>query len=80
MAASVPAHRAPDVGPDGMSEGRRAVAGTDLRHAMKVALEVESLCGIYLQVLALGEPALLDADQMAQVLEKFRHYGQAAGR
>jgi len=55
-------------------------AGTDLRHAMKVALEVESLCGIYLQVLALGEPALLDADQMAQVLEKFRHYGQAAGR
>lgn len=51
-------------------------AGRSLGHAMKVALEVESLCEVYLKALAVGVPVVLDADQMAAVIEKFRHYGQ----
>jgi L-fuculose-phosphate aldolase len=51
-------------------------AGPTLARAMKVALEIESLCEVYLKALAVGEPALLDAAQMAAVIEKFRHYGQ----
>ena len=51
--------------------------GSTLAQAMKVAVEVEALCGIYLQALAVGEPALLDAAQMAKVIERFRHYGRA---
>lgn len=53
-------------------------AGTTVAHAMKVVQEVESLCQVYLQALAVGEPALLSADDMATVLEKFRTYGRAA--
>lgn len=51
--------------------------GTTLAQAMKVALEVEALCGIYLQTLAVGEPALLSDVQMAEVIERFKTYGQA---
>jgi L-fuculose-phosphate aldolase len=55
-------------------------AGTTVAQAMKIALEIESLCGTYLQALAVGKPALLDAAQMAEVIEKFRHYGRTARR
>jgi len=51
-------------------------AGGTLALAMKVAVEVEALCEIYLKLLPLGEPARLDREQMAEVLAKFRHYGQ----
>jgi L-fuculose-phosphate aldolase len=47
---------------------------------MKVAQEIESLCEVYLKALAVGEPSRLDDAQMAEVIEKFRHYGQAAPR
>ena len=50
--------------------------GTDLAHAAKVAVEVEALCGIYLQALAVGEPLLLSAGQMAEVLDRFKSYGR----
>ena len=53
-------------------------AGTTLAHAMKVVQEVESLCQIYLQTLAVGEPVLLSPAHMAEVLEKFRSYGRTA--
>lgn len=53
-------------------------AGATLARAMKVTLEVESLSETYLKALAVGEPPLLDAAQMAAVIEKFRHYGQPA--
>jgi len=52
-------------------------AGATLAQAMKVALEVESLCGIYLQTLAVGEPTLLSKEQMAEVIERFKSYGRA---
>ncbi len=51
--------------------------GTTLAHALKVALEIEALCGIYLQALAVGEPVLLTPRQMAEVILRFRTYGQA---
>ena len=50
--------------------------GRTLARALKVAVEVESLCGVYLQALAAGEPVLLDDAQMDEALERFRHYGQ----
>ena len=53
-------------------------AGPTMSQALKVVEEVESLCGMYLQALAVGEPALLSGAQMAEVLEKFRSYGKAA--
>jgi L-fuculose-phosphate aldolase len=51
--------------------------GGSLAAALKVAIEVEALCGIYLQSLALGEPVHLSREEMAQVLQRFRQYGQA---
>lgn len=55
-------------------------AGATLAKAMKVMQEVESLCEVYLKALAVAEPPLLGAAQMAEVIEKFRHYGQPAAR
>lgn len=53
-------------------------AGGSLREALKVAVEVESLCQSYLAALAVGEPALLGPAEMDEVLERFAGYGQAA--
>ena len=55
-------------------------AGASVAQAMKVMLEVESLCRVYLQALAVGEPALLSDAEMAQVIGKFRNYGRRARR
>ena len=55
-------------------------AGPTLARAMKVALEIESLCETYLKALAVGEPVLLTPAEMAEVIERFRRYGQAAHR
>ena len=54
--------------------------GATLAQAMKVAVEIEALCGIYLQALAVGEPALLSGAQMAEVIERFKSYGKARRR
>lgn len=54
--------------------------GRSMAQALKLMVEVESLCQTYLLALAVGEPALLEADEMAGVLDKFRHYGQPGGR
>ena len=50
--------------------------GADLKRAMAVAIEVESLCEQYWSALQLGEPQLLSAEQMQLVHEKFKTYGQ----
>ena len=54
--------------------------GATLSAAMKVAIEIEALCEIYMKLLPLGEPVHLNREQMAEVLEKFRHYGQTRPR
>jgi L-fuculose-phosphate aldolase len=52
-------------------------AGATLAQAMKIAIEIESLCEVYLKTLAVAEPAHLNAEQMAEVLDKFRTYGRS---
>lgn len=52
-------------------------AGATLAEAMKVVQEIESLCEVYLEALAVGEPHVLGADEMAVVIDKFRTYGRA---
>jgi L-fuculose-phosphate aldolase len=52
-------------------------AGATLAQAMKIAIEIEALCEIYLKLLAVAEPAALSPAQMAEVLDKFRSYGRA---
>jgi L-fuculose-phosphate aldolase len=53
-------------------------AGRDMAQAMKVLLEIEALCEVYLKALAVGEPAILTAAEMAEVLARFRGYGRAS--
>lgn len=55
-------------------------AGRSMARAMKVLQEVESLCEVYLKALAIAEPVVLSTAQMAEVIEKFRTYGQTARR
>lgn len=54
--------------------------GSTMAQALKVMVEVESLCQTYLLALPAGEPARLDAAEMARVLDKFRHYGRTTRR
>lgn len=66
-------------------EGRRAcllahhgqiAVGATVEDALHLAHEVETLAGQYWRALQIGEPELLDADEMARVVEKFRTYGK----
>ena len=52
------------------------VAGRDLAEAFALAVELEELCEQYWRACQLGEPVLLSAVDMADVLEKFKGYGQ----
>ncbi|MCA0241090.1 MAG: class II aldolase/adducin family protein [Proteobacteria bacterium] len=54
-------------------------AGATLPEAMKVTIEIESLCDSYLRAVSVGEPALLSEAEMAAVIERFRGYGQPGG-
>ena len=49
--------------------------GRDLDQALSVAVEVETLCEQYWRALQAGEPHLLSAAQMAEVMEQFKGYG-----
>ena len=59
------------------NHGAIAVAGS-LAAALELAADVEVLSEQYFKVLLLGQPKLLDTDEMARVLAKFRSYGQQA--
>jgi L-fuculose-phosphate aldolase len=50
-------------------------AGSSLDDAMRVAIEVESLCEQYWRALQIGAPHILSEAQMAEVMEKFKTYG-----
>lgn len=50
--------------------------GEDLPTAFNVAEEIELVAHIYYQTLVAGAPKLLSADQMDEVLEKFKTYGK----
>ncbi len=52
------------------------VYGRDCAHALDLGLELETLCAQYWRACQLGDPVLLDAGEMARILEKFSGYGQ----
>ncbi len=47
----------------------------DLPRALALAIEIEQLAQVYHQCLAVGEPVILDDEEMETVLEKFKGYG-----
>jgi L-fuculose-phosphate aldolase len=49
--------------------------GPDLDKAMWLAVEVETLCKQYAAALKIGTPHVLSDDEIAQTVERFRHYG-----
>jgi L-fuculose-phosphate aldolase len=51
--------------------------GADCAAALSLAAEVEVLSEQYYKVLILGKPNILDASEMAVVLDKFKTYGRA---
>lgn len=53
--------------------------GPNLKQALAVAEGVEDLADQYLSSLALGEPVILDASEMAEILKKFKSYGKQTG-
>ena len=44
--------------------------------ALRLAIEVESLCATYLRALSVGEPSILTDGEMDEVLAKFETYGE----
>ncbi len=46
----------------------------DLPRALALAIEIEQLAQVYHQCLTVGEPVILEDEEMARVLEKFKHY------
>ena len=54
------------------------VASTSLDRALAIAEEVEEQAAVYWGALAIGGPNILSHDQMAEVFEQFRFYGQPA--
>lgn len=50
--------------------------GPTLQKALSVAEGIEDLADQYLSSLALGEPVILDAAEMADILKKFKSYGK----
>jgi L-fuculose-phosphate aldolase len=57
--------------------GAIAVAAT-CAAALELAADLETLAEQYYKVLALGAPIILDAAEMARVVERFKGYGQRA--
>ena len=55
------------------------VFGRDLAQALDLGVELETLFEQYWRACQLGEPVLLDGDEMAIVREKFNTYGQQNG-
>ena len=56
------------------------MSGT-LRQALietALAVEVENLAKMYTRCLSIGEPVILDDEEMDRVIEKFRTYGPGA--
>ena len=61
-----------------MANHGQIAAGATLAQALELAGEVEILAEQYMKVLTLGKPRLLSDEEMANVLERFRSYGQNA--
>jgi len=51
------------------------VAGTTLDEAMWRAVELETLAKMYYLASSIGTPAILDDDEIARIVERFKTYG-----
>ena len=58
-----------------MSNHGMIALGKNLKSALNLAVEVETLAAQYIRVLQMGEPGLLSDAQMDEVLEAFTDYG-----
>ena len=61
-----------------MANHGQIAIGKSLDSALELAREVETLAEQYMKVMALGKPQVLSKAQMAEVLERFKGYGQRA--
>jgi L-fuculose-phosphate aldolase len=61
-----------------MANHGQIAIGETLSAALELAALIEVLSEQYCKVLALGKPNILDAAEMARVVEKFKGYGQKA--
>jgi L-fuculose-phosphate aldolase len=52
------------------------VAARNLSEALALAIELEELCEQYWRACQLGQPVLLSSAEMAEVIERFKGYGQ----
>jgi L-fuculose-phosphate aldolase len=52
--------------------------GETLKEALDVAVEVETLCELFLRALQVGEPALLSEQEMSEVIAQFKGYSKWA--
>ncbi len=59
-----------------MAHHGMVVFGANLKEALALAVELETLCEQYWRVLQIGAPKLLPPDEMARVIEKFKSYGK----
>lgn len=50
--------------------------GESLKKALSITVEVETLCEQYWRALQIGQPFILNADEMQEVQEKFKGYGR----
>ncbi len=66
-------------------QGRRAVllanhglvaGGMSIDHAFNIAEEIEFCAELYYRTKSIGEPVILDKDEMALMQKKFETYGQ----
>jgi L-fuculose-phosphate aldolase len=49
--------------------------GRDLKQALAITQEVETLCEQYWRALQIGQPYILSQQEMAEVFEQFKGYG-----
>lgn len=63
-----------------MAHHGMVVFGGNLKEALALAVELESLCEQYWRVLQIGPPKLLPPAEMCQVLERFKDYGRQEER
>ncbi len=50
--------------------------GKDMKNCFNVAEEIELVARIYYQTKSIGQPVLVDAEEMQRVVDKFGSYGQ----
>ena len=49
---------------------------SDMKNCFNVAEEIELVARIYYQAKSVGQPVLVENEEMARVIDKFSHYGQ----